>query len=201
LLIALAIFLFGIWLGYSSSDSLSSAAKEEIRRQWSEEEAHRASIREAWALEVKTHSDLRTSMDREAILWKLQVVACAVTSSLVTIAMNGLDFFTNENFRKYELQKLKIDSERAQWALEREELERKRSLIAWGDVQASSACTRYQTKEYTATLYNVPFGVDPVEECYKRSIEINGHHEKSTLCEDRVSTSLNYTFRSRSLTR
>jgi len=71
-------------------------------------------------------------MDREAVLWKLQVVAGAVTSSLVTIAMNGLDFFTNENFRKYELQRLKIDSERAQWALEQEELERKRSLICLG---------------------------------------------------------------------
>jgi len=68
-----------------------------------------------------------------------------------------------------------------------EELERKRSLIAWGELQASSVCTSYQTKEYTATLYNVPFGVDPIEECYNRTIEINGLQEDPVLCEDRVS--------------
>ena len=82
-------------------------------------------------------------------------------------------------------------------ALGREEVERKRSQIAWGDLQVSSACTRYQTREYMAELYNVPFGVDPIEECYKRTIEINGHQEKPTLCEDRVST-LAYLFHSRS---
>jgi len=51
-------------------------------------------------------------------------------------------------------------------------------------------------------LYNVSFGLDPIEECYKKAIEINGHQEKPTLCqcEDRVST-LTYTLRSWSLTR
>ena len=108
---------------------------------------------------------------------------------------NGLDSLAYKNLRNYELQKRKIEFERAQWALERKEQERKRSQIAWGDLQASSACTKYQTKEYTATLFNVPFGVDPIEECYKRTIEINGHLEKPALCEDRVSTPT-YAFRS-----
>jgi len=81
-----------------------------------------------------------------------------------------------------------------------EELERKRSLIAWGELQASSMCTSYQTKEYTATLYNVPFGVDPIEECYNRTIEINGLQEEPILCEDRVSTPT-YLFHSTNRTR
>jgi len=115
-------------------------------------------------------------------------VGILIGSLAVIIIGNGLDSLAYKNLRQYELQKSRIESERQRWALEREELERKRSLIAWGDLQASTMCTSYQTKVYTATLYNVPFGVDPIEECYKRTIEINGHQEKPTLCEDRVST-------------
>jgi len=140
---------------------------------------------------------------------------------------NGWDSLAYRNLRRYEHQKLKIETDRERWALEREEhestarkqraelereieanrtrwaqerdeheriarrqreeLERKRGLIAWGDLQASSTCTRYQTREYTATLYDVPFGIDPVEECYKRSVEINGHQEYPSFCEDQVS--------------
>ena len=42
-----------------------------------------------------------------------------VIGSLVT--MNGLNYLTDTNLRKYELDKLKIESERKQWALERED--------------------------------------------------------------------------------
>jgi len=172
---------------------------------------HAPNSRETDHLLSKFKRDRKISLcpsDLHHAFWVAILVAGimgTVIGSLVTV--NGLNSLTNTNLRKYELDKLKIESERKQWALEREdhdraarrehdELERKRNLIAWGDLKPSPVCTRYQTKEYTATLYNVPFGVDPIEECYKRTIEINGHQEKPILCEDQVSTPA-YLFHSR----
>jgi len=201
---------------------------------------HAPNLRETDHLLSKVKHDRKISLclsDLHHAFWVAILVAGIVGTVIGSLAtMNGLNSLTDTNLRKYELDKLKIESERKQWALEREdhnrtarreheelerrieferqqwalerenhdraarreheELERKRSLIAWGDLQPSPVCTRYQTKEYTATLYNVPFGVDPIEECYKRTIEINGHQEKPMLCEDQVSTPA-YLFHSR----
>jgi len=230
---------------------------------------HAPNLRETDHLLSKVKHDRKISLclsDLHHAFWVAILVACIVGTVIGSLAtMNGLNSLTDTNLRKYELDKRKIESERKQWALEREdhnrtarreheererrieferqqwaleredynriarrereelerrieferqqwaleredhdraarreheELERKRSLIAWGDLQPSPVCTKYQTKEYTATLYNVPFGVDPIEECYKRTIEINGHQEKPILCEDRVSTPA-YLFHSR----
>ena len=75
-----------------------------------------------------------------------------------------------------------IEAEREQWRKERtdhenrerQKEEEERALIVWQDLKASTGCLRYGTREYSATLAHVPHGMDPLKECWKKSIEIHG---------------------------
>jgi hypothetical protein len=68
---------------------------------------------------------------------------------------------------------------------EREELARKRASIAWIGLEPGH-CLRYKLKEYTATLSHVPLGLDGMEECWNKSIEIQGRQWFPSKCEDQV---------------
>lgn len=84
--------------------------------------------------------------------------------------------------------------EREQWRKEREdhenrqrrEEEEKRALIVWDNLTPSDKCLRYGTREYSATLAQVPIGLDPLEECWKKSIDVHGRQILPSRCDTQV---------------
>ena len=85
-------------------------------------------------------------------------------------------------------------AEREEWRKERadhenwkhREEEGKRSLIVWENLTPSNKCLRYGTREYSATLANVPIGLDPLKECWKKSIDIHGRQVLPSRCDTQV---------------
>ena len=75
-----------------------------------------------------------------------------------------------------------IDHENRQ----RQEEEEKRALIVWQDLKASTQCLRHGTREYLATLAQVPLGMDPLKECWKKSIDIHGRQLFPSQCDTQV---------------
>ncbi|KAF8815875.1 hypothetical protein BYT27DRAFT_7078771, partial [Phlegmacium glaucopus] len=65
----------------------------------------------------------------------------------------------------------------------RQEEEEKRASIVWQDLQPSSRCLRYGTREYSAKLAQVPIGLDPLKECWKKSIDIHGQQLFPSRCD------------------
>ena len=92
------------------------------------------------------------------------------------------------------LERASIAAEREQWRRERNdhenrqrrEEEEKRALIVWQDLKASTKCLRYGTREYSATLAHVPLGMDPLKECWKKSIDIHGRKIFPSRCDTEV---------------
>ena len=92
------------------------------------------------------------------------------------------------------LERESITAEREQWRRERtdhenrerQEEEEKRALIVWQDLRASTKCLRYGTREYSATLAHVPLGMDPLKECWKKSIDIHGRRIFPSRCDTEV---------------
>ena len=92
------------------------------------------------------------------------------------------------------LERESVEAEREQWRREREdheirerrEEEEKRGSLAWKDLKASTQCLRYATREYSATLANVARGLDPVKECWKKSVDIHGRQVLPSRCETEV---------------
>ena len=84
--------------------------------------------------------------------------------------------------------------EREQWRNERwdhenrqlREEEEKRALIVWENLTPSNRCLRYGTREYSATLAHVPLGLDPLKECWKKSINIRGRQFFPSRCDTQV---------------
>lgn len=75
------------------------------------------------------------------------------------------------------------DSEKQKWDEEQAE---KRSQIEWQGLQRRS-CARYETRDYTATLFHVPLGLNAMEECRGKALQINGRDLLPSRCEDEVS--------------
>ena len=86
------------------------------------------------------------------------------------------------------------NSEREEWRKERadeynrqhQEEEEKRALIVWQDLKPSARCLRYGTREYSATLAHIPLGLDPLKECWKKSIDIHGRQVLPSRCDTQV---------------
>ena len=84
--------------------------------------------------------------------------------------------------------------EREQWRKERadhenrrqREEEEKRALIVWDNLTPSNKCLRYGTREYSATLAHIPLGLDPLKECWKKSIDIHGRQILPSRCDTQV---------------
>ena len=84
--------------------------------------------------------------------------------------------------------------EREQWRKERadhenrqrREEEEKRALIVWENLTPSNKCLQYGTREYSATLTHVPLGLDPLKECWKKSIDIHGRQILPSRCDTQV---------------
>ncbi|KDR79255.1 hypothetical protein GALMADRAFT_1230537 [Galerina marginata CBS 339.88] len=96
--------------------------------------------------------------------------------------------------QEHETKRVAMEEERQKWARERREKEdkerrdqdeeaKKRADIAWVGLEAGH-CLRYRVKEYKATLSHVPLGVDGLQECWNKSIEMHGKKWPPSQCED-----------------
>ncbi|KAF8811608.1 hypothetical protein BYT27DRAFT_7208251 [Phlegmacium glaucopus] len=66
---------------------------------------------------------------------------------------------------------------------EHQEEEEKRAMIVWQDLKPSYRCLRYGTREYSATLAQVPIGLDHLKECWNKSIDIHGRQVFPSRCD------------------
>ncbi len=98
--------------------------------------------------------------------------------------------------QKHEDLRIKMDEIRRSWAEERKEREqkekrereeetRKRSNLLWTEL-TTRGCVRYGVRRYTAALSRVPLGLDSVEECWNKTINIHGREWIPAHCEDPV---------------
>ena len=135
---------------------------DRIRREWeAEEHAHQA-MRDAWNSE-------RQAMVVERGAWQKERA-------------------------DHILEREEMAAEREQWSRERtdhenrehQQEEEKRALIVWQDLKALTKCLRYGTREYSATLAHVPLGMDPLKECWKKSIDIHGRQIFPSRCDTQV---------------
>jgi hypothetical protein len=90
--------------------------------------------------------------------------------------------------------KYEIDSERwareqeahqadmEKWDREKEEEKRKRDAISWSNLTPANQCLRYDTREYTATLSNVPLSYDARDECAQKVAYLNGKWVTPSYC-------------------
>ena len=113
-----------------------------------------------------------------------------------------LSDFMNSSLRQIQLQedRFAMDEIRRSWARERaeeqkereqkeererEEEIRKRSNLLWTEL-ATGGCLRYGVRRYTAILSRVALGLDSVEECWNKTINIHGREWIPAYCEDSV---------------
>lgn len=68
-----------------------------------------------------------------------------------------------------------------------DEVTKKRQGISWEGLSAAR-CLRYATREYTAVLAHVPLGLDALEECRHKTVNIHGRDLLPSRCEDQVSS-------------
>ena len=135
---------------------------DRIRREWEAEERAHQVMRDAWDSEHQAMVVERGSWQKERA--------------------------------GYILEREAISAERDQWRRERtdrenrerQEEEEKRALIVWQDLKASTQCLRYGTREYSATLAHVSLGMDPLKECWKKSIDIHGRQIFPSRCDTQV---------------
>ena len=161
----MVIFLL-IAIGLSTLIFLFSPSTEQIheniRRQWEAEERDHQVLRDAWNSE-------RQAMVIERAAWQRERAA-------------------------HNLERESVEAERERWRREREdhesrerrEEEEKRGLLVWKDLKASTQCLRYGTREYSATLANVARGLDPVKECWNKSVDIHGRQVFPSRCQTEV---------------
>ena len=142
--------------------------QDRIGREWEIEERAHQVIRDTWKLELQAMVVARESWQKERTDIILDREAMAAE---------------RERWRR-EI----IDHENRQ----HQEEEEKRALIVWQDLKASTQCLRFGTREYSATLAQVPLGMDPLKECWKKSIEIHGRQLFPSRCDTQVCFNLHY---------
>jgi hypothetical protein len=179
LLFVAAFSIILLYIGYTLDGSINSAYREVVRRRWDRDERFHEKQRGAWIIEVQKHDALRVQMNAEAAVWEER----RAQRDLV-----------------WDAERATMEEERKGWAKEREEREKrrqeqerqqhddevkKRQGITWEGLQAAQ-CLRYATREYTAVLSHVPLGVDALEECRKKPLQIHGKQLFPSRCEDQV---------------
>ena len=135
---------------------------EKIRREWEAEERAHQVIRDSWNSERQAMVVERGTWQKERVDHILEREAIAAE---------------REQWRKE-----RVDHENRQ----RQEEEEKRALIVWENLPPSNKCLRYGTRGYSATLAHVPLGMDPLKECWKKSIDIHGRQNFPSRCDDEV---------------
>ena len=155
----LSITLFGISYAFCTP---TEPNHEMLRRKWEAEERAHQAMRDAWNSEHQAMVMDRGTWQKERADHIREREAIAVE---------------REHWRRE-----RADHENR----ERQEKEEKRALIVWQDLKTSSSCLQYGTREYSATLANVPLGMDPLKECWKKSIDIHGRQIFPSRCDTEV---------------
>ena len=172
-----------IVLCYPSTEKIH----ENIRREWEAEERGHQVLRDAWISERKAMVVDRETWQKERADHSLERETAAAE---------------RERWRKdRDLESKAAAAEREQWRKERidhenrerQEEEQKRALIVWENLQPSK-CVRYGTREYSATLGNVPLGLDPLKECWNKGIDIHGRQILPSRCDTQVCSSQSVSF-------
>jgi len=165
LLVATSLFIITVFF-YPSTEQVH----DRIRRKWEAEERDHQSLRDAWSSERKAMVVERTTWQKE----RESVAAEREKERADHILEREAAAAEREQWRKD-----RIDRENQQ----RQEEEEKRALIVWENLSSSTKCLRYGTREYSATLSHVPFGLDPLAECWKKSIDIHGRQILPSRCD------------------
>jgi len=129
---------------------------------------------------VVERGEIHTGVQRERegpVLRKI-ILSLALLSFFSILA----NFYQAQNAAEEQGQRRGKEEQKRQ---EREEEARKRASIAWIGLEPGH-CLRYKLKEYTATLSHVPLGLNGIEECWNKSIEIHGRQWFPSQCEDQV---------------
>jgi hypothetical protein len=154
-----AIILFGVSFIPCPS---TKQTHEKIRREWEAEERAHQVIRDSLNSERQAMVVERGTWQKERADHILEREAIAAE---------------REQWRKE-----RVDHENRQ----RREEEEKRALIVWENLTPSNKCLRYGTREYSATLAHVPLGMDPLKECWKKSVDIHGRQIFPSRCDTEV---------------
>jgi len=159
-----------------------------MRRQWEAEEHDHQVLRDTWNSKRKAMVVERETWQKERADHSLEREAMVAEREKEHKAMAA----EREKERAdYNLERETMAAEREQWrkeradheTRERQEEEEKRGLLVWKDLKASSRCLRYGTREYSATLSNVALGLDPLKECWNKSIDIHGRQVFPSRCD------------------
>ena len=187
-LIIMGIVLFHFYPDKNRSEwEAEQHAHEVMRAVWNSERKAMVEERGTWQKEREDHILERETMAAEREKWRSE----------------RAEHDDRERQEREEIaaerEKLRreqeaIAAEREKWRKEqvdhenrqRREEEEKRALIIWQELKASTGCLRYGTREYSATLANVPHYMDPLQECWKKSIDIHGRSIFPSRCETGV---------------
>lgn len=186
-----AVLLLGACIGSIINNHFSHEA---IRGEWAREERHRATVRESWMLEIRQRESLREKMINETTVWQGIIGELELRWEEQRAAMSVERERWSEEQEKYEKRRqeererdeAQRDEERRHREEEkrrrREREDRARKGMIWENVQPSFHCLKYGSREYTATIRNVPVGFDPLEECRKKPINIRGEQFYADRC-------------------
>ena len=100
------------------------------------------------------------------------------------------DAWTTEK-RQHEELRIQMDHERKAMEEERRRIHDEQAGISWEGLEAREHCLRYATREYTANLTHVPVGLDALEECRNKPIQVHGKFVLPSLTLRRPGTNSN----------
>ena len=173
-------------------------AHQVTRNAWNSERREMVEERRTWRKEWASHILERKEIVAERDQWRRERNDHEIRERQERDAMAA----EREKWRKERIaheirerqEREAIAAEREQWRRERadhenrerQEEEEKRALIVWENLTASTQCLRYGTREYSAKLAHVPLGLDPLKECWKKSIDIRGRQLFPSRCDTQV---------------
>ncbi|KAF9046668.1 hypothetical protein BJ165DRAFT_1183623 [Panaeolus papilionaceus] len=73
-------------------------------------------------------------------------------------------------------------ADREKWAQEKAAEQRRLDAISWKPLTPGDMCLRYNTREYTSTLSNVPLLFDAREVCAQKTADLHGEQVAPTYC-------------------
>jgi len=199
-IVVIAVFLIEVW---------SFASLMRLSKDIHAEDRSRQPTREKWALEVEQFYQKKAmmdeSMERQRALWADEEQRHGEEKAAESAAWELERVRWREEMEARQRQwKLEDDERKARREAEREaeedahrrkekqeqerkereleEIERQRQRLAWVNIVGEQGCLRYNTRAWYASLANVPRSLDPVEECMRTPLLLNGRMILPTTC-------------------
>ncbi|KAJ6563585.1 hypothetical protein DFH09DRAFT_1035185 [Mycena vulgaris] len=171
-LLFISLLLVGVISEWKrSEDALDPATRDRLRREWDKEVRAHEKTRQAWNSEVAAHETLRVGWENERRENERREIL-AMREQLV---------------RDREIWAHECEQEKREEASrKRDEADRVRAAFYWDGLRMEQRCLRHGARQYSARIYNVPRGYDPLQACTETSVEIHGLKIPTpTQCEDR----------------